>query len=590
MSQVISYTNIPGGGTVNSVSGGQNITITGTATNPVVNVSGIIPILNGGTYASSYSTVDGTVYYDGTRLVTTATGTSGFVLTSAGPGVAPSYQAVSASGAVTSVSGGNNITITGTSTAPIVNVSGTTNHALQVGNASASLTSLSVGATNTVLLGNTGANPSFGTVPNAALANSSVTLSNGNNITVTGSPLSLGGTASFNLTGTTNHAVQIGNATNSLTSIAVGTTGQVLGGNTGADPSWQSISSLGGITTITGNTGGAISPTAGNINIVTANSTVKFAGAGSTETLDFGLTTNLLLGSSGAISTGVANTSLGQTALSLINTGSFNTALGWAALNQFTSGAGTSGGNTSVGYQSLAVLTTGTTNTALGTSTGAALLTGVSNVLIGNGSGSSYTGSESSNIVISSTGVNAENNAIHLGTQGSGTGQQNSCFIAGITGVNVGSVASVVSIATGTGQLGSTTITAGTNISIVPGANTITINGTGAASFSWSIITANQTAAVNRGYFCNKAGTLALALPAVSAVGDIIEVVNINTATGTQFTQAASQQIFFAGTNTTLGAGGTLTSSAVGDTLKIVCETANLVWYVTSSIGNWTVV
>ena len=49
------------------------------------------PIVEGGTNATTFATTDGTVYFDGTRLVTTATGTAGQVLTSAGAGVAPSY-------------------------------------------------------------------------------------------------------------------------------------------------------------------------------------------------------------------------------------------------------------------------------------------------------------------------------------------------------------------------------------------------------------------------------------------------------------------------------------------------------------------
>lgn len=166
------YQAVSASGAVTSVSGGNNITITGTATAPIVNVSGttnhsvllgnatnsinslangttgqvlhavtgandpiwgavsltadvsgILPIANGGTNASSMTTTDGTVYFDGTRLVTTATGTANFVLTSGGPGVAPTYQAVSASGAVTSVTAGLNIAITGTATAPIVSES-----------------------------------------------------------------------------------------------------------------------------------------------------------------------------------------------------------------------------------------------------------------------------------------------------------------------------------------------------------------------------------------------------------------------------------------------------------------------------------
>lgn len=125
----------------------------------------------------------------------------------------------------------------------------------------------------------------------------------------------------------------------------------------------------------------------------------------------------------------------------------------------------------------------------------------------------------------------------------------------------------------------------------------LTSNGAGVAptfqaaaggGVTWSVITANQTAAVNHGYFCNKAGTLALALPAVSAVGDIIEVYNMNTGLGTQFTQAAGQQIFIGNASSTLGATGTLTSSFVGDALKLVCSAANTTWRVVSGWGNWT--
>ena len=105
------------------------------------------------------------------------------------------------SGAVLSVNAGNNISITGTATNPVVNVAGTTLHAVQVGAANGALNSIAVGTTNTVLLGNTGADPSFGTVPNGALTNSSVTIASGTGITVTGgSPLSLGGTATVALT------------------------------------------------------------------------------------------------------------------------------------------------------------------------------------------------------------------------------------------------------------------------------------------------------------------------------------------------------------------------------------------------------
>src|SRR5574338_4571 len=65
----------------------------------------------------------------------------------------------------------------------------------------------------------------------------------GNNITTTGN--SSPNTLTIDVTGTTNHAVQIGNATGSLTSIPVGTNGQVLIGATGADPAFATLTSPG---------------------------------------------------------------------------------------------------------------------------------------------------------------------------------------------------------------------------------------------------------------------------------------------------------------------------------------------------------
>lgn len=151
----------------------------------------------------------------------------------------------------------NQISVTGTANTETFSLIGPytpatyTNHGVLLGQGTSSIVATSVGTTNTVLLGNTGSDPSFGAVSNAALVNSTVTLNNGNNITVTGGgPLTLGGTASFDLTGTTNHAVQIGNAGGSLTSTAVGTTGQVLTGVTGADPIWASPATSGTVTSV----------------------------------------------------------------------------------------------------------------------------------------------------------------------------------------------------------------------------------------------------------------------------------------------------------------------------------------------------
>lgn len=153
---------------------------------------------------------------------------------------------------ISQINGGANITVTeGAPHEVTISVSGTTDGAVQVGNAAGALTSLPLAQTNQVLLGNTGLNPSWGTVPNDALTNNSITITAGNNISVSTSPVSLGGNTTIAVTGTTEHAVQIGNATGSLSSVTVGTNGQVLLGATGADPAFATLTSGDGTITFT---------------------------------------------------------------------------------------------------------------------------------------------------------------------------------------------------------------------------------------------------------------------------------------------------------------------------------------------------
>jgi hypothetical protein len=66
----------------------------------------------------------------------------------------------------------------------------------------------------------------------------------GNNITVAGDAAT--NTETVSVTGTTNHAVQVGNASGSLTSIPVGTNGELLIGATGANPAFALLTSTGG--------------------------------------------------------------------------------------------------------------------------------------------------------------------------------------------------------------------------------------------------------------------------------------------------------------------------------------------------------
>lgn len=106
----------------------------------------------------------------------------------------------------------------------------------------------------------------------------------------------------------------------------------------------------------------------------------------------------------------------------------------------------------------------------------------------------------------------------------------------------------------------------------------------------WQTISANQTLVKNNGYICiSPGGALSLALPstASSTIGDLLEV-TLDGATSWTITQAAGQQIRFSGSQTTVGVGGSLASTAAGDTIKMVYQASGK-WNVISAIGNLTV-
>lgn len=171
--------------------------------------------------------------------------------------------------------------------------------------------------------------------------------------------------------------------------------------------------------------------------------------------------------------------------------GTDNTGYGSSVLNSIT----TASNNCCIGTNSGTNLTTGGSNVLIGRNTmiGVGAIGASGNVVIGTNTLSNagfngnynvviqanvigqilYNSVEASNVLIQNVGVALESNTLRLGTTGAGNGQQNRCFIAGIDGVDVGSVAKVLTMASG--QVGTATITAGTNVTVTAGANTITI-------------------------------------------------------------------------------------------------------------------
>ncbi len=135
------------------------------------------------------------------------------------------------------------------------------------------------------------------------------------------------------------------------------------------------------------------------------------------------------------------------------------------------------------------------------------------------------------------------------------------------------------------------TLTAGTGISIVNGAGSITISQSGAAPDAWVEVTGtSQAMAVNTGYTANNAGLVSLSLPATSAVGDWIEVNGLGAGLWS-ITQAAGQQIFFGNVASTLGATGSLDATLQYDCVKLrALKNDGTFWVAVASVGNLSAV
>jgi hypothetical protein len=255
----------------------------------------------------------------------------------------------------------------------------------------------------------------------------------------------------------------------------------------------------GDIQTLTGNVGGGVGPTGGNINLVgaggilvtgnpgTSTLTITGGGGGGTITaVDSGdninvvtvgtvatvnLDTSILQpnttadGLSGVYALGVTDyttdrfmhaygtqsTFLGYRSGNLTNTSNSSVGIGTQALGNLDA----SDGNVAIGAFSLANITSSIGfNTAVGQSSLLNLLTGLGNICLGSGSGTAYLTNESSNIIIGNLGVVGEDNTIRIGIDGSGDGQQNRAFIAGIYGVSPLAGSNQVVIMDMDGQLG----------------------------------------------------------------------------------------------------------------------------------------
>lgn len=446
-----------------------------------------------------------------------------------------------------------------------------TDHGVLVGSGAAAVTALAVGATNEVLLGSTGADPTWGSVPNAALTNSSITLSNGNNITITGSPVSLGGTATVNVSGTTQYALQVGDATGSLDSLAVGSANQILqSGGAGSNPAWSTatypattsqgdilysssdntLASLAKDATATrylANTGTSNNPAWDQVNLangVTGTLPVGNGGTGVTTFTDHGV----LVGSGASAPTALTVGTDGQVLLG--STGAdpvFATLASSGSTIAFTPGAGT-----------------------LNLETGSAVCTSAST--------DSGSATPSSGVLTIAGGDNID-------TSGAGSTVTIAVGSAVCDSVNTDS-------GTATPSSGVLTIAGGGDVTTSGSGSTVTVTCSGGGGgLTWNESTGStQAISVNNGYIANYATLLTFTLPATASVGDVVRVIGLGDG-GFKIAQNASQYIQWdESTTTTTGTGGYLASTDDNDAVELICTVTNNGWGVLSSKGNITVV
>jgi hypothetical protein len=126
-----------------------------------------------------------------------------------------------------------------------------------------------------------------------------------------------------------------------------------------------------------------------------------------------------------------------------------------------------------------------------------------------------------------------------------------------------------------------------TGYTFVGTSGTLTLTGAG-TGFTWEAITTSQPLVASHGYFV-MSGALSLSLPATSALGDTISVSLEDTGTSWTITQAAGQKIRVGNISSTVGVGGSVSSTQPGDTITIVSY-SNGLWQATSSMGELQII
>jgi hypothetical protein len=298
--------------------------------------------------------------------------------------------------------------------------------------------------------------------------------------------------------------------------------------------------------------------------------TVSFTGNGVDTMLlnvtDANNNTSIGFGSGNNTIVGVRNVILGYNSGSSLGVGSENTFLGARCGEAMID----KNQNVLIGHQCM-VQNNGSSNVAIGYQAAVNLLSGEQNCILGYAAAGNYVGAESYNVILNSPGVAAETNTLRIGSGTGAVGQQlQAAYISGIDGVNVGSTATVVTEASN--QLGTAVITAGTNVTVTPGANTITIAAnTGAQVTNYTGVNhaASPYTALSTDYYISAdvtAGVISILLPNAPTTGRIFIVKD-------KVGLAATSNI----TITTVG-GAVNIDGATTFVMNTAYEAASLIW------------
>jgi len=120
------------------------------------------------------------------------------------------------------------------------------------------------------------------------------------------------------------------------------------------------------------------------------------------------------------------------------------------------------------------------------------------------------------------------------------------------------------------------------------GAGVVSFAAETAQPFAWTTVTATtQAITENNGYISNAASQITYTLPATAAVGDTFEICTFNAA-GFVIAQGAGQTIRVGSSITSSGAAGSISSSGIGDWIKVVALSSTQ-FIATVQQGNVTV-